>query len=182
MIATVELNDRICIFAGYFQEKLIFIKMLQRIQSLLLLVVAVCMVFFLATQTWHKTVGSESISLNAYYLTYENTGSVVKNTPVYYLAILAILSAGLSIFTIFQYKNRVRQMLFVALNSLLGAGLLGTSVYQIQLNANKVFAPENQGEFGLSFWGVFLALVLNWVANRLIRNDEKKVKDADRMR
>ncbi|CAH0996600.1 hypothetical protein EMA8858_02732 [Emticicia aquatica] len=156
--------------------------MLQRPQSLLLFLVAICMVFFLATQTWHKTVGTEEISLNAYNLTYVKTGSAVKNTPVYYLALLAVLSAGLSIFTIFQYKNRVRQMLLVSLNSLVGAGLLGATVYHIQMDANKIFAPENQGVFSYSFWGVFLALVLNWIANRLIRNDEKKVKEADRMR
>jgi glucan phosphoethanolaminetransferase (alkaline phosphatase superfamily) len=156
--------------------------MLQRPQSLLLLLVAVCMVFFLGTETWHKTVGTESISLNAYNLSYEKAGSIVKNTPVYYLAVLAVLSAGLSIFTIFQYKNRVRQMLLVSLNSLVGAGLLGATVYQIQMDANKIFAPENQGEFSFSFWAAFVALALNWVANRLIRRDEKIVKDADRMR
>ncbi|MER0440989.1 DUF4293 domain-containing protein [Emticicia sp. W12TSBA100-4] len=157
--------------------------MLQRPQSLLLLLVAVCMVFFLGTpQIWHKTVGTESISLSAYTLSYVKTGSIVKNTPVYYLAVLAVLSAGLAIFTIFQYKNRMRQMLLVSLNSLVGAALLGATVYHIQMDANKIFAPENQGEFGLSFWGAFLALALNWVANRLIRRDDKMVKDADRMR
>ena len=176
------MNDRISIFAVYFQKNKLFIKMLQRPQSLLLLLVAICMVVFLGTQTWHKTVGIESISLNAYNLSYVKTGSIVKNTPVYYLAVLAVLSAGLSIFTIFQYKNRVRQMLLVSLNSLVGAGLLGATVYQIQMDANKIFAPENQGEFGISFWGAFVALALNWVANRLIRRDDKMVKDAERMR
>lgn len=157
--------------------------MLQRPQSLLLLLVAVCMVFFLATpQIWHKTVGTETISLSAYTLSYVKDGSIVKNTPVYYLAVLAVLSAGLSIFTVFQYKNRVRQMLLVSLNSLVGAGLLGATVYHIQMDANKIFAPENQGEFGISFWGAFAALALNWVANRLIRRDDKMVKDSDRMR
>jgi glucan phosphoethanolaminetransferase (alkaline phosphatase superfamily) len=156
--------------------------MLQRPQSFLLLLVAVCMVFFLGTETWHKTVGTETISLNAYSLSYVKAGFIVKNTPVYYLAVLAVLSAGLSIFTIFQFKNRVRQMLLVSLNSLVGAGLLGATVYQIQMEANKIFALENQGEFSFSFWAAFVALALNWVANRLIRRDDKVVKDADRMR
>lgn len=156
--------------------------MLQRPQSLLLLLVAICMVFFLATQTWHKVGVGEEVSLSPYYLTHMKGSLVAENKPVYYLALMAILSAGLAVFTIFQYKNRVRQMLFVALNSLIGAGLLGATVYHIQFDANKLFAPEDQGNFGISFWGVFVALVLNWVANRLIRNDEKKVKDADRMR
>ncbi len=156
--------------------------MLQRPQSVLLLLVAICMGFFLATQTWHKLGIGEEISLSPYYLTHTKGNLVVENKPVYYLALMAVLSAGLAIFTIFQYKNRVRQMLFVALNSLIGAALLGATVYHIQFDANKLFAPENQGDFGISFWGVFLALVLNWVANRLIRRDEKLVKESDRMR
>jgi hypothetical protein len=73
-------------------------------------------------------------------------------------------------------------MLLVSLNSLVGAGLLGATVYQIQMDSNKIFAPENQGEFSFSFWAAFAALALNWVANRLIRRDENIVKDADRMR
>jgi hypothetical protein len=94
-----------------------------------------------------------------------------------------VLSAGLSIFTIFQYKNRVRQMLLVSLNSLVGAGLLGATVYQIQMDSNKIFAPENQGEFSFSFWAAFVALALNLGSQiALIRRDENIVKDADRMR
>ncbi len=156
--------------------------MLQRIQSLLLLLVAVCMVFFLATQTWHKVGVGEMVSLSPYYLTHMKGTLVAQNKPVYYLALLAILSAGVAIFTIFLYKNRVRQMLFVALNSLIGAALLAATVYHIQYDATKLFSPENQGEFGISFYGIFVALVLNWIANRLIRRDEKTVRDNDRMR
>jgi hypothetical protein len=156
--------------------------MLQRPQSLLLLLTSVCMILFLATPVWHKVgVGEEAI-LTPYYLAHMKGTLAAINKPVYYLAILAVLSAGVSIFTIFQYKNRVRQMLFVALNSLIGAALLGTTVYHIQFEANKFFAPDQQGEFGIGFWAAFAALVSNWIANRLIRRDEKTVKDADRMR
>lgn len=156
--------------------------MLQRPQSLLLLLTAICMILFLATPVWHKVgVGEEAI-LNPYYLAHMKGTLAAVNKPVYYLALLAVLSAGVSLFTIFQYKNRVRQMLFVALNSLIGAALLGTTVYHIQFEATKFFAPEQQGEFGIGFWAAFAALVSNWIANRLIRKDEKTVKDADRMR
>ncbi len=156
--------------------------MLQRPQSILLLLVAIAMVLFLATDTWHKTGVGESASLNPYFLTYSKDGSVLKNTPIYYIALMAVLSAGLSIFTIFQYKNRLRQMLLVSLNSLVGAGVLGATIYQIQYKANLLFNPEVQGEFSISFWAVFAALLFNWIANRLIRRDEKMVKESDRMR
>jgi len=156
--------------------------MLQRPQSLLLLLTAICMILFLATPVWHKVgVGEEAI-LNPYYLIHLKGSLAAVSKPVYYLAVMAVLSAGVSIFTIFQYKNRVRQMLFVALNSLIGAGLLGATVYHIQFEGTRFFAPETQGEFGIGFWAAFVALAANWVANRLIRRDEKTVRDADRMR
>lgn len=156
--------------------------MLQRPQSLLLLLTTICMILFMATPVWHKVgIGEEAI-LSPYYLVHMKGTLAAVAKPIYYLAILAVVSAGVSIFTIFQYKNRVRQMLFVALNSLIGAALLGTTVYHIQFEGNKFFAPEQQGEFGIGFWAAFLALVSNWIANRLIRRDEKIVKDADRMR
>lgn len=156
--------------------------MLQRPQSLLLLLTSICMILYLATPIWHKVgVGEEAI-LTPYYMVHMKGSLAAKNTSVFYLAVLAVFSAGVSIFTIFQYKNRVRQMLFVALNSLIGAALLGTTVYHIQFEATKYFAPEQQGQFGIGFWAAFAALVFNWIANRLIRKDEKTVRDADRMR
>lgn len=156
--------------------------MLQRIQSLLLLIVAVCMGVFLATQTWHKAGNGEEAMVSAYALVHMKGSLAAVNKPIYYLAVLAVLSAGLSIFTIFQYKNRVRQMLFVALNSLLAGATLAISVYHINYEANRFFNPEQQGEFGIGFWAVFVALIANWFANRFIRRDEKMVKDSDRMR
>jgi Co/Zn/Cd efflux system component len=140
------------------------------------------MILYLATPIWHKVgVGEEAI-LTPYYMAHMKGTLAEKSTAVFYLAVLAVLSAGVSIFIIFQYKNRVRQMLFVALNSLIGAALLGTTVYHIQFEATKYFAPEQQGEFGIGFWSAFAALVFNWIANRMIRKDEKTVRDADRMR
>jgi hypothetical protein len=156
--------------------------MLQRIQSLLLLVVAVCMFVFLGTQTWHKTGNGEEAIVSAYALVHMKGALAAVNEPIYYLAVLAVLSAGLSIFTIFQYKNRVRQMLFVALNSLLAGATLAVAVYHINFEANLFFNPEQQGQFGIGFWALFIALIANWFANRFIRRDEKMVKSADRMR
>ncbi|WP_337043012.1 DUF4293 domain-containing protein [Emticicia sp. 17c] len=157
--------------------------MLQRPQSVLLLLTAICMVLYLATPpVWHKVGTGEEAILTPYYMAHMKGTLAAVNRPVFYLAILAVLSAGVSVFTIFQYKNRVRQMMFVALNSLIGAALLGTTVYHIQFEATRFFNPDQQGEFGIGFWAAFAALVFNWISNRLIRRDERKVRDADRMR
>lgn len=159
--------------------------MLQRFQSLLLLVSALGMFVFLGTNSWKKTNGDGStVVVNPYHVFETNASSslVTSDYPVYYVAILAVLSAGLSIFTIFQYKNRIRQMLFVALNSLLMGAAVGLSVYHIQYKANLLGDTGIEGDFGIGFWAAFVSLFSNWVANRMIRRDEKLVKSADRMR
>ena len=159
--------------------------MLQRFQSLLLLISALGMFVFLGTNSWKKTNGDGSfVVVNPYHVFETNSsGSLVSTDhPVYYVAILAVLAAGLSIFTIFQYKNRIRQMLFVALNSLLMGTAVGLSVYNIKYIANPMGDAGVEVIFGIGFWAAFVSLFSNWVANRMIRRDEKLVKSADRMR
>ena len=65
--------------------------MLQRPQSLLLLLTSICMILYLATPVWHKVgIGEEAI-LSPYYLIHMKGSLAAVNKPVYYLAILAVL-------------------------------------------------------------------------------------------
>lgn len=156
--------------------------MLQRIQSLLLLLSGIGMVVFLGTNSWEKS-GSEGsqVIVNPYHVVELKGTLAVQDHPVYYIAVLAVLAAGVSFFSIFQYKNRVRQMLLVALNSLFMGLAIGLTIYQIKYVAMPM-GETGEGTFGIGVWAGFFALLSNWVANRAIRRDEKLVKDADRMR
>jgi glucan phosphoethanolaminetransferase (alkaline phosphatase superfamily) len=157
--------------------------MLQRIQSLLLAVVALAMAAFLFLPVWSKVFvdTQEQASLTAFALTHTK-GTFSQITPVYYLALLAIFSLILSVYTIFQYKNRVKQMLFVALNSLIGGALMAICVYLAQYQTAPLFNATDKGTFHLGFWAAATGLFCNWAAGRFIRRDDKLVKDADRMR
>jgi len=156
--------------------------MLQRIQSLLLLLAGTGMLVFLGTNSWEKgSVGGSQVLVNPYHVVEVKNTLAVQDHPVYYIAVLAVLSAGLSIFTIFQYRNRMRQMLLVALNSLFMGLAMGLTIYQIKYVAMPM-GESGEGTFGIGVWAGFFALLANWVANRAIRRDEKLVKDADRMR
>ncbi|NBA87301.1 DUF4293 family protein [Emticicia sp. CRIBPO] len=157
--------------------------MLQRIQSLLLLVAAISMGVFLGTNSFTKQISpDEAVIVNPYHVLHTKGSLAAMDKPIYYVALLGVLALGLSLFSIFQYRNRVRQMLFVALNSLFMGLSLGLSVYHIQNDAVKIGADSIQGVYGIGIYAAFLALACNWVANRFIRKDEKMVKDADRMR
>ncbi len=155
--------------------------MLQRVQSVLLLLTALALGVFLGTNSFVKAIGpSEKVVVNPYHV-FHQTGNLASfNKDIYYVAVLGGLALILTIFTIFQYKNRIRQMLFVALNSLLIGAALAITVYHIQTDAIKLGSGE--GTYGIGMWAAFVALAANWLANRFIKKDEKLVKDADRMR
>ena len=155
--------------------------MLQRVQSVLLLLTALALGAFLGTNSFVKTMGpTEKVVVNPYHV-FHQTGNLANfDKPVYYVAVLGGLALILTVFTIFQYKNRVRQMLLVALNSLLIGAALAMTVYHIQTYA--VTLGSGDGSYGIGMWAAFVALMANWVANRFIKKDEKLVKDADRMR
>lgn len=155
--------------------------MLQRVQSVLLLVTAIAMGVFLGTNSFVKAIGpDEKVVVNPYHVFHQQGSLAVVDKPIYYVAVVAALSIFLTIFTLFQYKNRIRQMLFVALNSLLMGVALALTVYHIQTDAIKLGTGD--GTYGIGMWAAFIALIANWFANRFIKKDEKLVKDADRMR
>lgn len=155
--------------------------MLQRIQSLLLLLAAVSLGVFLATNTWTGGTTDERIVVNPYQILQTKGGLAAFQQDTFYIAVLAVLAIGLSIFAIFQYKNRVRQMLFVALNSLLIGVAVAVSVYHVKYDA-MVLDNVGEGKFEIGLYAGFAALAFNWLANRFIKRDEKLVKDSDRMR
>lgn len=156
--------------------------MIQRPQTLFLILSIIGMGVFLALNSWVKTTADSTVLTNAFQIV-ELKGSLASNKKeIFYIAVLAVLSLGVSVFSIFQYKNRVRQMLLVAFNSLLIAAALGVMAYHIKYDAMLMGDVSAAGVWSYGYYGGFVALASNWLANRFIRKDEKLVKSADRMR
>lgn len=96
------------------------------------------------------------------------------------LLIVAAVTSLLAIVTIFQYKNRKRQIFICRLT----AGLI--VVYYLLFFASAVTFPFRFtiAEMGLRYPLCFplLALIFNYMAIRGIRYDEKLVRSSDRLR
>jgi glucan phosphoethanolaminetransferase (alkaline phosphatase superfamily) len=151
--------------------------MWQRVQSLLLLVSILGSLVFLGTNSYVKMISpNEKLIVNSFQVLHQK-GSEIEKVDIYYIAILVGLSILLTVFTIFQYKDRVKQMLFVALNSLFLGVALAITVYHIQKTAVAMNGAGGEYYFGIG--GIFVALIANWLANRFIKKDEKLVKDSD---
>lgn len=158
--------------------------MIQRIQTVFLLVVALAMGAFIGLPVWEKvgTAGEQSIKLNALTLTHQINSVQSQIDPMYHYLGLAVLVAAVALFTIFQFRNRLLQSALCAVNSILMIVLLGLVVYQTLYKAGKLFEPEVQGEYGYGFYALVVAMIANVLANRFIRKDEKTVRESNRFR
>jgi hypothetical protein len=163
--------------------------MIQRIQSIFLFVSAVAMIMMLFFPIWQKLdfQASEIATLDAFYLKYErfekDSGNreLMSEKTTFYISIGAVLSALISLFAIFQYKNRLRQIQLGALNSLIMAATLFTGLY-FTMKAEQLLSTQVQGNYLVGFYLPIAALICNLLANRFIRRDEKLVRSADRIR
>ncbi|TAE35800.1 MAG: DUF4293 family protein [Runella slithyformis] len=157
--------------------------MLQRIQSLFLAIVGISMGIFVVLPIWNKTATdqSQTVVLNALRLVHKQ-GITESITPVWYIAVLAVVVAGVAFFALFQYKNRLLQSGVCALNSILMTVLMALVMYFVFGKAQDFFDPTLQGHFDFGFYALVTALLSNVLANRFIRRDEKFVRAQDRMR
>lgn len=162
--------------------------MIQRVQSIFLFLVTVAMLVVTYSTIWEQVnpEQTEKMKLSAWYLTtYEilngEEGSVVEQTNTFYIGILAIIAAVLALYSLFQYKNRTRQMFLNMINSLIMGTTLGIAVY-LSYQANLDFNPSFGGAYVIGFYAIVAALILNVIANRFIRKDEMLVRDTDRIR
>ena len=162
--------------------------MIYRIQSLLLLGVAICMLLLLVLPIWQETnpENTEIAKLNAFGLVHQQIGAeetppITENKVPLLIALMAVLAAAIAIVEIFKYKNRLTQIKLGALNALVMAITLGVAWY-FSYQAETWVAPETQGEYEAGFFVLPIALLLNILANRFIRRDDKLVRSVDRLR
>lgn len=166
--------------------------MIQRIQSIFLLLVAIAMGLMLTFDIWQK-VGPEqdqAVVLNAYFLTLQQVdgsleaaapADVIEQEASWYIAILASLTAVIALYSIFRYDNRLTQMKLGALNSLLIGGTLAICFY-LAYQGQQMLAGPDPGQYLIGIYLPAVALVCNALANRFIKKDEALVRSADRFR
>ncbi len=168
--------------------------MIQRIQSVFLLLIVLAMAALLALPLWEKAdpATGERLTLTAFQLTSTRGQAVTgagaitatQHAPVgtWYIALLAVAAGAVALYEIFQYRRRVRQMKLGLLNSVLLAAVLGALVYAIVYVAEPLIPSTTPGAKLAGFWLPFVALMCNVLANRFIKRDEDLVRSADRLR
>ncbi len=136
--------------------------MIQRIQTIFLILAAATsggLIFLVSL--WIDGEGNEVVAMD------ENT---------YFSAF--VLSAVVSIFAIFLFRNRKLQTVVNRLNILMNLILLGVFVYRALTMSGATAVAEK----GIGMFIPILSIVLLVLANRAIRKDEQLVKSVDRLR
>jgi glucan phosphoethanolaminetransferase (alkaline phosphatase superfamily) len=157
--------------------------MIQRIQTLFLFFSIVAMVVMLFSPIWTKTnpQTNETVLLSPMTLVHKQQNQVIVQHSTMYIAILAFVSIAFAFLSIFTYKNRMRQVIYNLLNILALIGVLGCLVYASS-KGEGMLKSVPQGNFGIGYFMPAIAVIMNALANRFIRRDEKLVKSADRLR
>ena len=130
--------------------------MIQRVQSLLFFFSAICSVAIIYTFPVLKEV-SKVYFLRDYFSD---------------ARLFLFLSVGLSIFAIFQFKNRKRQQLIAYVARL----MIAISFFII------VFLHREERDFAVGLFLLFIPYLALILAGYFVRKDEKLVKSVDRIR
>src|SRR5687768_7972472 len=165
--------------------------MIQRIQSVFLLILVIAMISLLFLPLWAKTnpQNNQEVVLTAFSLSSQATtptdapstiSTINENSMA--IAGLAIIIALVALYEIFQYKNRFTQIKLGLLNSLLLAALLGTIFYYSSYVGDALVKTTTPGDYQAGFYLPILGLIVNSLANRYIKRDEDLVRSVDRLR
>ena len=150
--------------------------MLQRIQTVYLLLASICMVVSLLTHLAVFSFGGEIVRFEAmgFYMNQE----IIFST--WGLFVIGNISAILSVGIVFLYKKRMLQIRLAAMNIfiILGYyGLIGLYIY----NRNPEFNSQFES-IGVGMVMPFVAMVLTYLAIRKIGADEALIRSLNRIR
>ena len=157
--------------------------MIQRIQSVFLLLLALSMLSMLALPLWHKTdaLTHQELTLTAFNFAAVGVAAPAVPAPVWVVAALALAAAAVAAYEIFQFRRRFSQLKLGLLNVLLLTATFGAEFY-FSNHGEALLNPKLEGQNQPAFYLPLLALALNLLASRFIRRDEQLVRSADRLR
>lgn len=151
--------------------------MIQRIQTLFLLVVAVLSGLMLTGDLIRLTAGDTTVFSLSFMGLGEQGGDIIQR--LWPMTVILALVPLLAFIAIFLYKNRPLQMRFAMLVLLLSLGTLILGAFYILMFDRKIDITvvwRAKALFPL------ISAILAWLAHRAILKDEVKVRSYDRLR
>ena len=152
--------------------------MIQRIQTVYLVLAALLLGLTFAFPFATYTLSQGDVIFNAYGVT-ENDVEINTFFPYY---IVIALSMGLALFSILQYKKRKLQITVGRFLYLLLAVTIAFVFIDFYSLKGQFEVDSNSVSYGVSMFLPVAALPILFMANRNIRKDEDLIKSLDRLR
>lgn len=152
--------------------------MIQRVQSVYLLLAAVSIVIFLCFPTGYF-INGEGISIGIF----KPLGVTLSDDTflsTWGLFALSLLSALIQVCTIFLFRNRTLQMRMSIFSIIVICGYYITFITFLLVLKEKLSDANFQIRWPLCL--PLVSIILTWMAYRAIHHDENLVKAADRLR
>jgi hypothetical protein len=154
--------------------------MIQRIQSLYLLISSILLAFFFFMPYANYTVGPQDVKISLSASGLGQDGSVVENLPKLWAVLaLVILSLAATLATIFLFKKRKLQARLCIFNIVLLVGLQGLLFYIVKTMEGRLMASPS---YNLIFIFPLVCAILTYLAYRAIAKDEALIRSLDRLR
>ena len=161
--------------------------MIQRVQSIFLLIATIIPIVLIFVPFGYLTTDMAQYVYNSISLK-ENIPDGSSVIRLYYLAFCLLLTAGMSCFALFRYKNRVKQMQTVSFAMIIFLITLLLVLWICPDIVFKKFFSARMADYQFTFNTVPLLIMIVieavclFFANRFIKKDEELVRSADRLR
>lgn len=161
--------------------------MIQRIQTVYLLLVAILSFVCLISQIGYITSDDETVASFGNF-TFSSFGAYASYASVgpYALGVLLIIVILLSLMSIMLFRKRMRQLRLVIISNILLFGYIATYIlFAYFYNENmQLVQPSAPLSFHIRLATIFpvLCFILNCLAIHGIRKDEALVRSLDRLR
>lgn len=155
--------------------------MIQRIQSVYLLLVFIFALLFLIFPKGYLDINGTIFEIRS-MTTYSKDGTEMlepQGILRYLVLIVPFIIMALSVYTTVSFKNRVFQIKLGKINILLHIALVVSTFFYLD-NVRNFYSGEFS--YGAAVVLPLAAMVLILLANRAIRKDENLVRSADRLR
>lgn len=150
--------------------------MLQRIQTIYLLV----SIIFFGFTNFFPIASGNLFELYTYGI-FAIGGEPITEISTYYFILPMALAAGLTVLAIFLFNNRKNQMAVVRLTFVLYAISFALLAFCIK-DCQQLLVNDESMSLRTSFYTPFISLLLNMLALRAIRKDDKLIRSVDRIR
>lgn len=155
--------------------------MLQRIQTVFMALMIIALLGLLFAPIFNIDGGVlGQVKMGAFVTDVKVMGKSVESTKNFFIGVLAILAVLVLSYSIYCFKDRPMQLKLALVNNVILLSLFGLMLYYRfgLIETYSKILPNASAKFGIGFIVPVLCLVLNRLAVRFIKKDEKLVKDA----